>query len=142
MTHTLTDFDKGWVAGIIEGEGCWSLYKMSKAGRDYTYPTFELGMTDRDVVETFKRLTGMHQNIHTGKCASGKDIYRLCVRGKQAVLMMLDQFPFMHSRRQSKIQEIILNGYITILLRSKKRDHSPSSVLHRDSLHNEKGSEG
>lgn len=47
----MNDIETGWVAGIIEGEGCFTV----KRGR----PVVKVEMTDLDVIERLQALTGV-----------------------------------------------------------------------------------
>jgi hypothetical protein len=45
-----------WAAGVFEGEGCFSLHKVTSAWhKEYRYFRMSMGMTDEDVVRRFHK---------------------------------------------------------------------------------------
>jgi len=94
-----------WVAGILEGEGCFSINKNS--------PAIRLGMTDLDVVERARSILKKNAKINTPQSAIGKNgnllkqRYLLTLIGNIAIQWMMTIYPLMGFRRKMKIQEII-----------------------------------
>lgn len=98
---SLSEFDKGWVVGLIEGEGSVSLYR--------NCPRVSIGMTDRDTIERYRTVLGLKTKIIVESRKNNlKTMYRVRVNGMQAMLFMEDLFPYMSQRRQQRIQEILL----------------------------------
>ena len=110
-----TDFELGWIVGILEGEGCFSVLRQIRRNRTqyYEYPRVTLSMTDKDVVQSFKDILGISQNIHTWEQTGERlkrghrTLYSLSVMGDTAEAIMLSVAEHMHSRRKSRIQEIL-----------------------------------
>lgn len=92
-----------WAAGIIEGEGCFTLH----TGQPYLL----LDMTDKDVIESLKEvfpfgnLRGPY--LHKNK-ENNKPRWRFDAYGKKAYAIAMIVFPFLKQRRQDKIKELIM----------------------------------
>jgi hypothetical protein len=62
--------DGGWLAGIIDGEGCFTIQKpspRSNSGLSHSYcPRFAMSLRTDDlpVLENFKRIVGKNTNVH------------------------------------------------------------------------------
>lgn len=91
-----------WVAGVLEGEGCFTL----RDGRPYIY----CGMTDRDVVEKLKDTLGLGRVsgpfIRTIIQHKPISVWTLS-KQKEAAGLMMTLYPLMGKRRQQKIREIL-----------------------------------
>lgn len=55
----MTPEQRGWVAGIIEGEGSITVHSFEKIGNVYTYPLVKVAMTDEDVIRRLHEWTGL-----------------------------------------------------------------------------------
>lgn len=55
----MTDIETAWVAGLIEGEGCLGLYKLTGARKGRRRGRITVNMTDEDVVLKLHALTGV-----------------------------------------------------------------------------------
>lgn len=51
--------ETAWLAGLIEGEGCFSINRHKRRGKSYAYAVFTLAMTDEDVVRKAHALSGV-----------------------------------------------------------------------------------
>jgi LAGLIDADG-like domain len=99
----MEDLVLGWIAGLLEGEGCFHLER----GR---YPRISLQMADEDVVRRLAELTGMG-GVRGPYYPSGRDhkpIWRwlVCDRTHVETLLRLIQ-PLMGTRRQAKIEQCL-----------------------------------
>lgn len=99
----LTDYELGWLVGLIEGDGCFT--------RDGQNLCAQIRMTDLDTVSKVARLFGASVN---GPYQSGegdghkrKPVYMCSLRGKRARSLMVALQPYMSLRRQNKIQELM-----------------------------------
>ncbi len=102
--HLRTKEQTAWLAGLLEGEGCFIFGNTLH---------ISLQMTDRDVVETAHRIMESHGKISTVDYPrlGTKPCYRFCVCGKKAVSVMVDIYPWMGDRRREKIADILLDWY-------------------------------
>ena len=105
--------DIHWVAGLIEGEGCFSIRKGnydsgSKQGIKYReYPYIAVGSTDKDVIEKAHRILGGDFVNVKRKTVTGKSVYSVQLRGKRAIEWMLTLYSSMGNRRKERIKGIL-----------------------------------
>lgn len=99
-----------WLAGLLEGEGCFSEMISGSSGK-YTTPLISLVMTDKDVVESanvlFQQLSGRSIRVNERTLASGKVAYSLFLTGLPAAKVMQAIYPLMGHRRAEKIKLIL-----------------------------------
>lgn len=109
----MLDIDIAWAAGILEGEGHFSLsQKRSTTGLQYPVIAIRLGMTDQDVVLRVRDVFGVgtlrgpisqknpkHKPFFTWQVSNKKDIDFVC----RAIL------PYMGLRRSEKIHSLLEN---------------------------------
>lgn len=102
MQRTVRDL--AWLAGLLEGEGCFSLAKGHGPRHKIT---IQLSMTDEDVVRHAAEIAGVGASV---KCyqRGGKDVF-VWIVGKQndAAALMMTLCPLMGERRQAKIRECL-----------------------------------
>lgn len=107
------DHDRCWLAGYLEGEGCFSLHTDVRPGKTYYYPLVQLNSTDEDIVDRVRLLwqrytpgeikIGRYQPAYQGS----KINYHIGVKGTRARPIMEDLYPLLYSRRQSQIRSIL-----------------------------------
>lgn len=85
-----------WLAGILEGEGYFSLSPS---------PTITLSMTDEDIVRKVAQIFKRPYNLNPK--AGSKMQYRVNVCGTPAIEWMFTIYSLMGERRKFKITEII-----------------------------------
>lgn len=104
----LSDLEIGWLAGILEGEGCFLLDKRS--------PKVAVEMVDEDVINKValivERLTGkqFHINQRPPTGFGIQDRYHFQVSGESARIVMRAVVRHMCYRRRQRIWQV-LNGY-------------------------------
>lgn len=101
----MKDSDLYWLAGLLEGEGCFSI-----CGGNGNTPTVAVGMTDIDIMERVGRLLGKTPYRPAQMFSSGKrvrDSHRIHIYGKPAVAWMRRLYPLMGHRRQARIREVL-----------------------------------
>ena len=99
-TITVSKSDLMWLAGLIEGDGCFHL---TKSGR----PIIFIEMTDKDVIDRVGNLWDSLVYVNKPEKSHYKPSYRSSVFNNKAKAFMIALKPYMSSRRQSKIAEII-----------------------------------
>lgn len=104
-----------WLAGLLEGEGCFWLRK-GYAQRDGYFrkpsPALKLAMADRDVVEhaslIMHSMTGVTTVFYSPDMRENFcGMYVSCCSGKNARKIMEAILPFMGDRRTTKIKELL-----------------------------------
>lgn len=111
----ITDIELGWLAGILEGEGCFRLHH---TGNNKHSPSIQLDMVDEDIVlrvqVLLQRITKKNTNINyrqaIGKRSHYQPSFRLQINGDNAVRVMKAIVKYMGVRRRQKIWQI-LNGF-------------------------------
>ncbi len=94
----MTEIDRAWLAGLLEGEGCFGWYPKS------CDMLVQVGMTDRDVIERAAALMGTaFRGPYRQK--SHQPIYQTAARGQTAVALMRELLPLMGERRQGRIRQ-------------------------------------
>ena len=88
-----------WLAGLLEGEGCFDLQR----GR---YPRVRLAMTDRDIVGRAATLFGSSIRL-TLKPKPATPTWHAEIQGRRAANIMRAVLPFMGARRSARIAEIL-----------------------------------
>ena len=113
--------DLHWLAGLLEGEGCFSV---SKSSRKRTGIRTMLSMKDEDVVRRAHALFGY------GNVRQGKDgMWWWDTSGWRSGALMLMLYPYLGERRQKRIAEL-LRGWMG----QGERGHH-----YRDSTHCKRG---
>jgi hypothetical protein len=97
----MSDVDVAWLAGLMEGDGCFFLNK-------HYGPRVQLTMTDFDVVRKARDKTGACGSVREYQPVGGrKPALKWEVSGKLAIDLMKKLLPHMGERRSLKIRELI-----------------------------------
>ena len=96
-----------WFVGLFEGEGCIGVDKADK-----NRPSIELAMQDRDVMERVSKLLDhkIVSFIPPGKSVKGKsykEMHRVRIYGRKAVMIIDAMKPHMSSRRRVRMEEAL-----------------------------------
>jgi len=101
----LSDYELGWLIGILEGEGHFGIY---------TSQVIEVNMTDEDtiykVASVYERILGASVNVLEIQKSQGKDVYCVRVYGERARIIMRLVVTHMSYRRRRIIWQC-LNGF-------------------------------
>lgn len=98
--------DIAWLAGLLEGEGCF--FSVGSGKRNKTCPQIALNMTDKDVVIRASEIMQSRQCKEIRpKNPSYKLQYYFTVGGSLAAAWMMMLYGFLGSRRKEKIREIL-----------------------------------
>lgn len=99
----LSKNNKGWVIGMLEGEGCFtnngSTIRMS------------LCSTDKDTVDKFNKLMPTNCKIYRRVRKGKKTAWEWIYQGKKALSVMIDMYPYMSERRKIRIMELALDYF-------------------------------
>lgn len=91
-----------WVAGLLEGEGCFA------SGPTNHNPRIQLVMTDLDVVINAAKILGCHKVIRNKQdTRTNKPLYRTNLYGGRAISWMMTLWSLMGKRRKKKIEDCI-----------------------------------
>lgn len=98
LTNTEQD---AWIAGILEGEGCFNVTKRKQV-------RITCSMTDLDVIERLHRYIGKGYILTDKQRGHYKRQYRWWCCNGEDILEILDRVqPYMGQRRLARIQECI-----------------------------------
>lgn len=101
---TMRPTDLAWLAGLLEGEGCFTGY--TQRGGQFTAKVY-VKMTDYDVVDRAAHLMGC-KSVRPTKTKDGtKQAWETAIAGKKAGELMRSLQPHMGIRRQARIQELL-----------------------------------
>ena len=98
--------DVYWLAGWVEGEGC---FRMETSCYKYRYPRLTVKVTDLDVVEKAAKILGTKPRDVKDVDANAhwKPQFKVDVAGAKAAGWMMTLYPLMGSRRQARIHEVL-----------------------------------
>lgn len=113
-----------WAAGLFEGEGTWGVYHRSRGPSLVIQAA--LGMTDRDVVETFCRIVGMGTvKVRDKQRGNRKTVYVWSCGEAASVRALVEMFrPWLGERRMERGEEILRLG-ADIRVHNRYRTHCP-----------------
>lgn len=99
--------DFWWVAGLLEGEGCFLLVTTKCKGHVYYHPRIDLAMTDEDVVaRAAKILGGTYRRRKYKPKGKRLPVFKCSIYSKNALQWMHRLLPLMGKRRQEKLLAI------------------------------------
>jgi len=107
----MNNFEKGWVIGFLEGEGCFTSHK----NNGYKHIRILAASTDLDALEKLQTIAGGNLNGPYGmskhnnlKVKNPKPYYQWSLHKQKEVTKLLEVIkPHLSSRRQQRIEEII-----------------------------------
>jgi len=106
MTKTLSNLEIGWLAGLFEGEGCFSWDKRPAGLQGVC--RVRLGMTDLDTVQRVVRLVPAFKRIYIrNRTPPHKRVYYITAHGDNAASFMRLLLPHMGDRRTHKIVGVL-----------------------------------
>ena len=82
--YMLSDFELGWVAGLIEGEGSFTIKKTRRKNGFSCQPQLRVSMTDEDVIRRLTSLIPVSNVLKAGrKTKGGKDVWMWSLTSSQ-----------------------------------------------------------
>lgn len=95
----MSEYDEGWIAGILEGEGC---FLRSQKG----HITLQVRMTDADTMQRLGSLLGgVARRVHppSWQRRGWQAQYELRINGGRAVQIMQEHYSRLSQRRKEQI---------------------------------------
>jgi hypothetical protein len=110
--YVLNGFQLGWVAGLIEGEGCFTIKKSKRKNGFSCQPQLKVSMTDEDVVRRLASLIPVGNVLRAGrKTKGGKDVWMWTLTNSQALIdLMIVIRLLMGDRRRERIDSILAHS--------------------------------
>lgn len=106
----MSKYEMGWVAGLLEGEGCFTQRKNGTGTK--IYPAIDVQSGDRDVIEKLIAYTGLGNIGGPYKTRSPKHtpMFGWKMSSASARLIMTTLIPHMCERRKTRIEEVLKNS--------------------------------
>ena len=103
----LTEIEAAWLAGIMEGDGCFTLHFGKNAKGT---PRLALAMTDQDIVDRVAVLLKTESRTTDWRTKGNKAIWRTTLARLEDLKYTLEKiYPFMGVRRKQRIDELLTN---------------------------------
>lgn len=96
-----------WLAGLLEGEGCFYAGTRKVGDATYRRVALQLLMTDLCPVKRAADLMRVPWVKSKRITKGGKPLYRTNAHGRKAAQWMMTLYPLMGERRQAKIRECL-----------------------------------
>lgn len=120
MKMNITSEEIAWVAGILEGEGCFDYQQSNPEKR---WPQVRVEMTDKDIILRVQEITGGNVRFVKRYKPHHQDTWLLHIRTAKLVQPLLESiYPFMGQRRQSKIKAMIDNVKMSRRYKTVKKE--------------------
>jgi len=100
----MDSYDRAWVAGLLEGEGCFGSQRKSRHQSEWRV---QCKMTDYDVIKRLRKLSKVGTISVVPACGRRKEIYYWRCSGEPAIALMRELLPLMGLRRSRKIRELL-----------------------------------
>ena len=94
----MKNIDIGWMAGLIEGEGCISWNET---------PQIQICMTDRDIIERVVKIFGSNLCGPYDKGPVNKTAWSTSIAGAKAAGWLMTVFTLLGDRRKVKTKEVL-----------------------------------
>lgn len=109
IAREMSEREIGWVAGILEGEGCFSVLKNRSSKKIYLHAKVHIQSSDRDVVEKIQSFSGLGTVAGPFKTRSAKHspMHSWQTQGDDARTLMNLILPQMGIRRKKKIKQVL-----------------------------------
>lgn len=127
--------EAAWVAGLLEGEGCFSIFTRSSSTHNHKSLAIHCEMTDEDVIHKLHKICGcgtVNKRANTNGRVDRRErkpTWIWSVQNHAGILEVCETiYPMMGQRRQQKIKEMI--EYVTSKTRmGNTRGRKDNSVL-------------
>lgn len=110
----VSEIEAAWAAGIMEGEGCFSIFKRQTSTENHKAIHIQCTMTDQDVILKLKNIFNvgtLHEHKHYGQRCDGqpyKPAWRWSVQNHAGIRYVIDRIlPYLGERRSAKAIEIL-----------------------------------
>ena len=116
----MTDLEKGYVAGLIDGEGTISLLK-DRADAKFRYPCIEMSSTTLQMLEKLKELAqGGNISTHKTYKSNYKQSWHYKLRGDKAIALLEEVKDYLLEPKKKARAELICSTYKSVTPRNGK----------------------
>lgn len=116
-------FNIGWLVGIIDGEGCFTLRKKKYSKGHSFFPTIQITNTNIKIIQKVKNILtdeGFTYYFYSRFNGKNKPYYRIEISGLKRVKKFLDSSLHLFECRQKQANKL----YQYVNLRLSKQSHS------------------
>jgi hypothetical protein len=103
----MNEIEKGYIAGIIDGEGSVCLVKTA----GYRTPSVIVASNDLEILNFLSDLIGKNPRLKRKESGSHKAQYQWEVRGKRAILLLKEIEHFLLSPKKKARARLIVSKY-------------------------------
>jgi hypothetical protein len=124
---SMKETDIAWAAGLIDGEGCVHIHKMTRTKNTYYGLMISVTNTNLDAIIKIKNIFEVG-SIFESKTYKDKPIYTLTVRGKEAAMVICEILPYSIIKREELMlglffqNTIIYGGRVPITYLKDRED--------------------
>lgn len=114
-----------WLAGLLEGEGCFTVHRDRRSSGRRPRVRVELNMTDEDVVRQAAQIFDPPSNVRrqaASRSPRHTDTWTATWSGYRAEYVMRRVLPYMGERRSAKINELLAMENLSHHPRAKKEE--------------------
>lgn len=103
----MNEISVAWAAGLLEGEGCFSIFQ--RKGKDYKTCAVHCEMTDQDTLERLHEALPFSLPVRRLKQRGNrKESWIVSAQNQKSVESICNLiYPYMSNRRKQKIKEIL-----------------------------------
>lgn len=107
----MTRDDLFYIAGLLEGEGCFTWQRCSRNGKDISYGgvLIDVKMVDKDIIDRYRQIVGAtaNQQKHKPSTPNSQTQYGQRISGHAAASLMRELLPLMGVRRSNRIRFLL-----------------------------------
>lgn len=105
----MTRDDLMWLSGFLEGEGCFTRVLGRSGKPEVWHAKVSVENTDLDVMLRVQWLLNAKTlgSYESQRYRGAKKSYTAAITGPKALALMLEVYPYMGNRRQSRILELL-----------------------------------
>ncbi len=116
----MTDIEKGYIAGLIDGEGTVTLLK-DRADQKFRYPVIEMSSTTLAMLEKFKELAnGGTISKHKVYKVTHKQSWQYKVQGNKVIALLEEVKDYLLEPKKKARAELICSTYKSVTPRNGK----------------------
>ena len=107
----MTEAEVAWAAGLMEGEGCFSVVtqRQTHNGKEYEYlyPDVSMASTDEETIARFTKVVGAGR-VYGPYPRPGKDVWWWKTRRPDEVIRVCEMlYPWMGTRRREAMDKVM-----------------------------------
>ena len=115
----LTDVQAAWAAGVLEGEGCFSIFKRATSSQNHKQLHIQCTMTDEDIISRLQSIfnVGSIYKVQPSGCKKDgtpyKPAWKWAVNNHAGQKLIIESIlPYLGNRRKTKALEMLeyING--------------------------------